>query len=233
MPFTIWLEWWNRQDVCHVRQSFVTLNHLRDVIEFRFVEIFAHRALARCRSRTRDSAFETLQFSSEIFCTLRLNAVFQPLIQRESVPQIQDRALISGALDCFELVRLRGLFIDLLQERRKLGETKIFPVALLPAEQAEHVRVLHDEHRILIGDGSIEQDIGEPLHRAESLATFEPQFLFSVNDQERITRDRVERLDPASDEHRDLAEPAEIEIVLRRFWRQPIGGDAMPRRQPK
>ena len=82
---------------------------------------------------------------------------FQALIQREAVTQIQDRTLISGALDCFELVRLRGLFIDLFQERRKLSETKIFPVALLPAKQAEDVRVLHDKHRILIGDGSIEQ----------------------------------------------------------------------------
>jgi hypothetical protein len=64
------------------------------------------------------------------------------------------------------------------------------------------------------------------LHRAQSLAAFEAQFLFSVNDLERIPRDRVERLDPASDEHRDFAEPAEIEIVLRRLWRQPISRDA-------
>src|SRR5882724_2011474 len=69
LPFTIWVEWWNNQDVCHLRESFVTLNHLRDVIEVRFVEIFAHRALARCRRRTGDAARETLQFSSEIFCT--------------------------------------------------------------------------------------------------------------------------------------------------------------------
>ena len=133
--------------------------------------------------------------------------------------------MISGALDCFELVRLRGLFIDLLQERRKLGEAKIFPVALLPAEQAEYVRVLHDENRILIGDGSIEQDVGEPLHRTQSLAAFEAQFLFAVNDQERIARNSVQRFDPAADEHRDFAEPAEIEIVLRRLWRHPTGGD--------
>src|SRR4051812_20479019 len=104
MPFTIWLDWWNSQDVCHLRQSFVTLNHLSDVIESRFVEILAHRALARCRCRTRDTARETLKFVSEIFCVLRLNTVFQSLIQRESVPQIQNRALIGGALDCFELV---------------------------------------------------------------------------------------------------------------------------------
>ena len=182
MPFTIWLEWRNSQDVCHLRQLFVALNHLSDIIEFRFVEIFAHRALARCRCCTRDAARETLKFSSEIFCALRLNAVFQPLIQRESVPQIQDGALIGGALDCFELVRLPGLFVDLLQERRELGEAKIFSVALLPAEQAEDVCVLHDENRILIGDGSIEQRVGQPLHRAQSLAAFEAQFLFSVND---------------------------------------------------
>jgi len=63
------------------------------------------------------------------------------------------------------------------------------------------------------------------LHRAQSLAAFEPQFLFSVNDQERIARDRVQRFDPAPDEDRDFAELAEIEIVLRRLWRQPIGRD--------
>ena len=42
-------------------RSFVALNHLSDVIEFRFVEIFAHLALARCRCCTRDAARETLQ----------------------------------------------------------------------------------------------------------------------------------------------------------------------------
>src|ERR1700756_1582909 len=101
MPFTIWLEWWNSQNVCHLRQSFVTLNHLSDVIEFRFVEIFAHRALARCRRRSRYTVCEALKFGAEILCALRLNAVFQSLIQRESVAEIQDGALISGALDCF------------------------------------------------------------------------------------------------------------------------------------
>src|ERR1043166_4294769 len=159
MPFTIWLEWWNSQDVSHVRQSFVTLNHLSDVIEFRLVEILAHRALTRCRCCTRDTVRVTLKFGSEVFCALRLNAVFQSLIQRESVPQIQDSALVGGTLDCFELVRLRCLFVDLLQKRGELSKTKIFPVALLPAEQAEDVCVLHDKHRVLIGNGSIEQRV--------------------------------------------------------------------------
>src|SRR5262249_35774340 len=137
-PFTIWLERWNSQDVCHVRQMLVTLNHLSDVIEFSFVEILAHRALARCFRGSRDTACETLKFRGKIFCGFRLNAVFQSLIQRESVSQIQDGALIAGALDCFQLVRLCSLLVDLLQEWRKLGETEIFPVALLPAEQAEY-----------------------------------------------------------------------------------------------
>ena len=68
--------------------------------------------------------------------------------------------------------------------------------------------------------------IGEPLHRTQSLAAFQVQFLFSVNDQERVARDCIQRFDPAPDEHRDFAEPAEIEVVFRRFWRQPIGRDA-------
>src|SRR5689334_1308355 len=114
---------------------FVTLKHLSDIIEFRFVEIFAHSALARCRCCSWDTARKTLQFGSEILYPFRLDAVFQSLIQRERVPQIQDRALIRRSLDCFELVRLRSLFIDLLQERRKIGEAEIFPVALLPAKQ--------------------------------------------------------------------------------------------------
>ena len=134
--------------------------------------------------------------------------------------------MIGGALDCFQLVRLRCLFIDLLQERRKLGETKIFPVALLPAEQAEDLCVLHDEDRVLIGNRSIEQRVGQPLHRAHPFAAFEAQFLFSVYDQKRIARDGVQWFDPAAHEHRDLAEPVEIKIVLRRLWRQPIGRDA-------
>ena len=82
---------------------------------------------------------------------------------------------------------------------------------------------MHDEHRILIGHGSIEEDIGEPLHRAEVPATFESQFLFAVNDQERIARDRIERFDAASDEQRDFPELGEIEIVHRRFRRHPTG----------
>ena len=42
MPLIILPEWRNSQDVCHLRQSLVTLNHGSDVIEFRLVEIFAH-----------------------------------------------------------------------------------------------------------------------------------------------------------------------------------------------
>ncbi len=162
----------NSQNVCHLRQSFVTLNQLGDVIEFGLVEIFAHRAFARRLCCAWDNALETLKFGSEIFYALWLNTIFQPLIQREPVAQIQDRALIGGALNCFELLGLRALFIDLLQERRELGKAKIFPFVLLPAEQAEHVCVLHDEHRILIGNGRIKHDIGKPLHGRQPLAVF-------------------------------------------------------------
>ena len=133
--------------------------------------------------------------------------------------------MIGGALDCFELVGLGGLFIDLFQEWRELGEAKIFPVSLFPAEQAEHIGVLHHEYRILIGNGGIKQDIGEPLHCAEPPTAFETELLFAVNDQERIARDGIQRFDPASDEHRDFPKAAEIEIVRRRFRRHPIGED--------
>src|SRR5262245_17359270 len=92
MPLIILLERRNSQDVCHLRQSFVALNHGSDVIEFCFVEILSHCALARGRCRARDAARKTLKFGSEILSALRLNAVFQSLIQRESVPQIQDGA---------------------------------------------------------------------------------------------------------------------------------------------
>ena len=133
--------------------------------------------------------------------------------------------MIGGALDCFEFFRLRTLFIDLFQEWRELGEAKIFPVSLFPAEQAEHIGVLHHEYRILIGNGGIKQDIGEPLHCASPLAAFETELLFAMNDQERIARDGVQRFDPASDEHRDFPKAAEIEIVRRRFRWHPVGED--------
>jgi hypothetical protein len=74
-PLTVGLEWRNRQHVCHLRQSLVTLNHGCDVIEFRLVEIFAHLAFARCRGCTGNSALEAVKFGSEILCALRLNAV--------------------------------------------------------------------------------------------------------------------------------------------------------------
>src|SRR5207248_8247624 len=105
---------------------------------------------------TGDAALEAFQFGNEILYALRLNAVFQSLIQREPVPQIQNRALISGTLNSFELFGLRSLFVDLFQERREIREAKIFPLALLPSEQAEHISVLHNKHGILIGNGSIE-----------------------------------------------------------------------------
>ena len=68
----------------------------------------------------------------------RLHTVLQPLIKDQRVAQIQDRVLIGGALHRFELLGLLALFVDLFQERRELGETEIFSVALFPAEQAEH-----------------------------------------------------------------------------------------------
>jgi len=54
-----------------------------------------------------------LKFAGKILAALNLQAVLQPLIQRESVPQIQDRGLISGTLDGFEFVRLIALLLDL------------------------------------------------------------------------------------------------------------------------
>ena len=96
-------------------------------------------------------------------------------------------------MDAFKFVRLRALFVDLLQEGRKLSEAKIFSVALFPAEQAEHFGVLHDENWVLISNGRIEQNVGEPLHRASRACgtAFEAQFLFAMNDQERIAPNRV------------------------------------------
>ena len=76
MPLIILPEWRNSQEVCHLRQSLVTLNHGSDVIEFRLVEIFAHLAFARCRCCTGNSAFEAVKFGSEILCALGLNAIF-------------------------------------------------------------------------------------------------------------------------------------------------------------
>ena len=47
------------------------------------------------------------------------------------IRQARSRAETLAALAAEDIF---ALLIDLLQERRKLGETKIFPVALLPAE---------------------------------------------------------------------------------------------------
>ena len=84
---------------------------------------------------------------------------------------------------------------------------------------------MHDEHRILIGDGSVKENIGEPLHRSQTPAAFEPQFLFAVDNQQRIARNGVERFDAAADEYRNLSELGKIDIVLRGFGRQPVRRD--------
>ena len=114
-----------------------------------------------------------------------------------------------------------ALIVDLFQKRRQLGETKIFPVALFPTEEAEHFGILNDEDRILIGDRRVEERVGEPAHGGELFFIRQPHGLFAVNDEERIARNRVERFDATADEHRNFSELRKIDIVGRGLWRKP------------
>ena len=135
-----------------------------DVIEFRLVEVFSRLALPRGFCRRRAMQLSNDCSSREKFCASSgCKTVLQPLIKDERIAQIQDRVLIGGTLDRLEFVRLLALIVDLFQERREFGETEIFPVALFPAEQAEHFGILNNENRILIGHRRVEKRIRQPF----------------------------------------------------------------------
>ena len=116
--------------------------------------------------RLRNRALECRQLGRKILGSFWLHAVLQTLIKHERVPQIQNCALIGRTFDRLKFVRLLALLVDLFQERRQLRETEIFPIALLPAKQTEHLRVLNDEGRIFIRDRRVEQGIAQPFDRA-------------------------------------------------------------------
>ncbi len=132
----------------------------------------------------------------------------------------------------FQLFRLCALFIDLFQEGRELDKAEVFPVALFPAKQAENFGVLHEKHRILISGRCAKKNISEPLHRAETLAAFEAQFLFAMNNQQRIARDGIERLHASTDQNWNFTEPREIDIVLGDLVRPPVRGDPTRSKKP-
>src|SRR4029077_6555163 len=107
--------------------------------------------------------------------------------------KIQYGVLISGALYRLELLRFLPLLFDLLQKRRELAKTEILAIALLPSEQAENVRILYHEYRIPVGNRRIEHCIGEPLHGRELTTAFQPHLLLTVNNQQRVAGNGIER----------------------------------------
>src|SRR4030095_12344265 len=184
MPVAAMIHRRDNEDVGHLRDFFVFLNQLGDVVQFAAVEIFAALGLDGRFGRTGHGGDVGFQLVIEILRSFQLRAVLQPLIKNETVPQIQDRALISRALDRFQLVGLIALFLDLFQERREFGEAEIFSLTLLPAEQAEHFVILDNKDRILISRRRIEKNIGLPLNRAQSTAAFKSKLLFTMYDEQ-------------------------------------------------
>ena len=62
------------------------------------------------------------------------------------------------------------MFVDLFQEGQQLGVTKILAIRLFPPTEAEHIRVLNDEDRILIGERCVEERVGQPAECAKLFA---------------------------------------------------------------
>ena len=100
----------------------------------------------------------------------RLQTVLQALVKNQPIAQIKNSILIGGALHRLQFLGERALFVDLFQEGRQLGVAKIFPVLLFPPEKAEHIGVLNDEDRILIGEWCVEERVGQPGHGAKLFA---------------------------------------------------------------
>src|SRR5213082_894810 len=100
---------WDGEQVSHARQVFVSLNKSGNGIELRLIEGFAFLALACGLRGERNRRGVGLQFVREIVRVLGAQAVLQSLAKDQRVPQIQDRALVSGTLDRLELVRLLAL----------------------------------------------------------------------------------------------------------------------------
>ncbi len=127
------------------------------------------------------------------------------MIERQPLKQLDNVALKGRAQWRLHFLREGRFLVDLLQVRDEFLEGEILFLVRFPAERGQGVGVADDKNLSLIGLRRLHHHLGQPIHRGHR-ALVGPEGLLPVNDEERIARDGVERLDPAVQQDRQPAE---------------------------
>ena len=141
-----------------------------------------------------------------------LECVFEPMIKRQALKQLDDIALKRRPQLRVHFLRERGLLLNLLQVRDELAEGKIFARLRAQAECRESFRISNHENLPLICFVLLHQHLGQPIHCGER-AVIGAESLLALNDEKRIARDGVERLDSSIQQDGEAAEFLHLETV--------------------
>ena len=93
-------------------------------------------------------------------------------------------------------LRQRGLLLELLQVGDEFTKGKIFAGLGTQPKRCERFRIANDKNLPQVRFVLLHQYLGQPIDRGEG-TVIGGKRLFPMNNEERISRDRVERLDPA------------------------------------
>ena len=142
--------------------------------------------------------------------------------------------LVSAARLRIDLLDAGGLLL----QRREGGLELVEGIALLLAArkacQPEQIIVVDQENVPCVGERGLEGELRKPLGRSSRCA-FTGDFLLRVNRQQRVARQRVQRLHPTIRDHRQRPEALEIEALRRTRRPEHVRGDvneADRRQQP-
>ncbi len=94
MPVLIRSDRWDGQNVSHARHRVVTPHRFRHQIELFLVERRARLARVRRLSARGQRGGQRLELLGEVLSAFRTDAVLEPLVKDEGVPQVDDGALI-------------------------------------------------------------------------------------------------------------------------------------------
>ena len=142
--------------------------------------------------------------------------------------------LVSAARLRIDLLDAGGLIL----QRREGGLELVEGIALLLAArkacQPEQIIVVDQENVPCVGERGLEGELRKPCGRSSRCA-FTGDFLLRVNRQQRVARQRVQRLHPTILDHRQRPEALEIEALRRTRRPEHVRGDvnkADRRQQP-
>src|SRR4030095_14724925 len=172
---------WDRKKISGLGEKTKALQRLR-----RNAGIHRHRGGA-------DVLYQTVNLALEIHRALDLETVFEAMIKCQSFKQFDNVALEGRAQLRVHFLRQRGLLLELLQVGDEFTKGKIFASLGTQPKRCERFRIANDKNLSQVRFVLLHQYLGQPIDRGEG-TVIGGKRLLPVNNEERISRDRVERL---------------------------------------